>query len=418
MFPSEKEQRARSWQLAARFVTWEEAGHNKLSPEFISRQLNLSLPNIQRNEKSLKSLELLSFIMPRNVLVRQEVPAIFILHCSHTIGLSTAKGLLRCLEGGSFRITVTCTPISFGPGTGCPDVTLHHIFSDFLRASSKDTGPDVDPNLFLRVDIAGNSDAQQATIADHEPRSRSWTFTATFDPLQHPDLVVDCAEVSENHVRGTLDQTVVDGLELFSFAMPQNRSSLRTHPAVHVTGVLNNKVPLRLRTVQSIFRDQPGLTVIWTPIHSGPGISSTSHDSFKQFLDKSTKDRSATANPNLLLRVDVRRGSDDAQPRKRGPQGPRKPKEPLDADMESIMALPGLGVPGPQKRRRAGRGSSRSNGSLDETAAPPPTPPPAAPTSAPSVIPRRPAHRQPGAHRCRRGRLRPVCYRTPLVWQC
>ena len=381
MIPSENEQHARSWQLSAQFFGLGAAGHMQLSPEYVCGLLNPFLPQMQKNDKSLKSLELLSFIMPRNVLGHHEVPVIFILHCLHTIGLSTAEALLRCLKSGSIGITVTCTPIHFGPGTGCPDVSSHSIFTDFLRASSKDTGPHVDPNLFLRVDIKGNSDAQQATIAAHEPQCRTWTFTTMFDPLHHPDLVDDCAEVSGNHVRGTLNRTLVNSVEIFSFAMPQNRSSLSTHPAVPVIGVLNNKVPLRLRTVQSIFRDQPGLTVIWTPIHSGPGISSTSHDSFKQFLDKSTKDRSATANPNLLLRVDVRRGSDDAQPRKRGPQGPRKPKEPepFDADMESLMVLPGLGVPGPQKRRRAGHGSSRSNGSRDEPAAPHPTLPSAAP---------------------------------------
>ena len=354
MFPTENEQHARSWQLAAQIVSWDVAGHNKLSPEYVCQQFDLCLPSIQKNNNSLKSLQLLSFILPKNVLGRREVQVIFILHCWRPIGLSTAKALLRCLECGSFRISVTCTPIDFGPGTGCSDVSSHRIFTDFLRASSKDTGPDVDPNLFLRVDIAGNSDAQQPSIAAHEPRSRSWTFTAMFDPLHHPDLVHDCAEVSENHVRGTLNHTDVNGVEIFSFAMPQNRSSLSTHPAVPVTGVLNDQVPRRLRTVQSVFRNHPGLTVIWTPIYPGSGIPFTGHASFREFLDKSTKDLSCTANPNSLFRVDVRAGSDDARPRKKGPQGPRKPKEPLDADMESITALPVLGVTGPQKRRRGG----------------------------------------------------------------
>jgi hypothetical protein len=64
----------------------------------------------------------------------------------------------------------------------------------------------------------------QATIVAHEPRSPSWTFISTFDPLQHPDLVTDCVEISDNHVCWTLNQTVVNGVDsrLFSFAMPQN----------------------------------------------------------------------------------------------------------------------------------------------------------------------------------------------------
>ncbi len=73
-----------------------------------------------------------------------------------------------------------------------------------------------------------------------------------------PALVNDRAEVSENHIRGTLNQSVVNGLELFSFAMPHNRSSLSDHCAVPVTGVLNCKKPLRLPTVQSVFHYLPG----------------------------------------------------------------------------------------------------------------------------------------------------------------
>jgi hypothetical protein len=142
-----------------------------------------------------------------------------------------------------------------------------------------------------------------------------------------------------------------------------------------VTGLLLH----RLTTVLSIFCETPGLTVEWTPIHAGAGISFTSHSSFKNLLDTSTKDRSATANPKFLLRVDVTGNSDDVQPKKRSPKGPRKP--PLDTDMESNMAL----------QPRAGRGGpGHSTGSRDEAAAPPPTPPSAAPRLAPPVIPRGP----------------------------
>ncbi len=73
--------------------------------------------------------------------------------------------------------------------------------------SSKDTGPDVDPNLFLRVDIEGDSDAHQATITSKEPQSRSWTFTTSFDPFLNPALVDSSAEFAENVVRATLNQS-------------------------------------------------------------------------------------------------------------------------------------------------------------------------------------------------------------------
>ncbi len=76
-----------------------------------------------------------------------------------------------------------------------------------------------------------------------------------------------------NHVCSTLNQPVVKRLDIFSFAMPHNRSTLSDHrPAVPVTGVLNCKKPLRLRTVQSVFHYLPGLNVIWTPIHSGSDL--------------------------------------------------------------------------------------------------------------------------------------------------
>ncbi len=134
-------------------------------------------------------------------------------------------------------------------------------------------------------------------------------------------------------------------------------------------GLLLSKGVYRLKSALSIFCETPGLTVDWTPIHAGAGISFTSHSLFKNFPDTSTKDRSATANPKFLLRVDVTGNSDDMQPKKRGPKGPRKPS--LDTDMESAMALPE--IQGSQKQPRAGRwGPGRSTSSRDKAPAPPP----------------------------------------------
>ena len=175
--------------------------------------------------------------------------------------------------------------------------------------SSTETGPDVDPNLFLRVDIEAYSDAWQETIAAHEPQCRSWAFNATFDVLHHPALVDDHPEISEIYVQGTLNQTVLKRLELFSFAMPQNRSSISNYCAVPVTGVLHSEKQLKLRTVRTIFQNfpghNPGLTVVWMPMRSGSRNSFTSHALFKQFLGKSTKDKLAAVNLNLLLCIDV-----------------------------------------------------------------------------------------------------------------
>ena len=157
---------------------------------------------------------------------------------------------------------------------------------------------DVDPNLFLPAQaIEAYSDAWQETTAVHEPQCRAWAFNATFDVLHHPALVDNHAEISEDYVQGILNQTIVERLELFSFAMQQNRSSMSNHCAVPVspvTGVLRSNKPLRLRTVRTIFQKFPGhipgLTVVWAPMRSGSGNSFTSHALFKQFLDKSSID--------------------------------------------------------------------------------------------------------------------------------
>ena len=60
------------------------------------------------------------------------------------------------------------------------------------------------------------------------------------------------------------------------------------------------------------------MTVQWTPIRLGHGNSFTSHASFEDFLDTSTKDM---AKSNLLCRVDVNGGTDrdDAKQERSGP---------------------------------------------------------------------------------------------------
>jgi len=403
---SENEVRARSWHLSAQFCLESSPASNHI--EYVRGRISACLQNMREKSKSMQSLQLLSFITPRRVLDRRNVPVFVILHCWRTIGFSTVAALLSCQKNDPIKFTVTsCTPLDLGLEIRCPDFTSTTLFIDFVRMSSKDTCPDVDPDLFLRVDIEGDSDAHQATIASNEHRCRSWTFKASFDLFLNPDLVDSSAEVAENIVRATLDQsyyqTVEKKVDLFSFAMPQNRSSFIHPRGMTVTGILQCKGPFRMRAVRSIFREREGVTVCWTPVHSGSGISTTSHALFKDFFNP--------ANPDLLLRVDVTGSSDKAQPQKRGPKGPRKQTEPLHAEfaeMQSIMALPE--IPGALTKRRAGRGaSSRSACSLDETATPPPTPLAAAQrlASAPSVIPRRPPaphthRRRPAAQPCRR----------------
>ncbi len=174
---------------------------------------------------------------------RHEVQVFVILHGFHVLGLSTVKALLNLTIG----VTVTCKPLDYGPGKDYADVASHPISTAFLSLSSKNTGPDVDASLFLRVDVEGNSDAKQETISTHEEKYPAWKFTAIFYSSLHPELVQivnDHLEVSDDYIRGLLNPTIVSGLAFFSFAVPLNLSNLRYPPSVesvHVTGMLRCK---------------------------------------------------------------------------------------------------------------------------------------------------------------------------------
>ena len=417
MLAAENEISARAWKLSALFCVAEHPNiydsRLHLLPEYVRGLLLNRLQHMREKEKTMKGVNLLSFIMPRTVQNRHEVQVFVILHGSHVLGLSTVKALLNLTIG----VTVTCKPLDFGPGKDYADVASHPIYAAFLSLSSKNTGPDVDASLFLRVDIEGNSDAKQETISKHEEKYPAWKFTAIFDSSLHPELVQivnDRLEVSDDYIRGLLNPTIVPGLAFFSFAVPLNLSNLRHPPSVesvHVTGMLRCKATrqIRRRTVEAIFPELDGLTSHFMPIQMGRGNSFTLHQEFEEYLKKSTKDRAeaadAGADPNLLFRVDVSGTTDDAQPRKRGPvRGSSRRLEPLDCNQDSML------LARPLQKSRAGRGDSgRSAGSRDETATPPPTPPAAAPrlASAPSVIPRRPPpphthRRRPAAQPCRR----------------
>ena len=253
----------------------------------------------------MNSITLLSFAYPRQFRAHAEVPVIVIMHFLHLISFPTIHALLG---RGTTGVTATCTPVDFGAGKPCPDVTLHPIFTTFRGMSSKHTGPAVEPNSYIRVDVVGDSDAQQATIAAHELISRSWAFNAAFAPSLHPVLVTDdtnCDKVSADYIRDMLNLDVVNGLLFFSFAMPSKRSELGSHGAVFVMGLLNGTRTLRMRTVRSIF--PANLPVIWTPIQPGRGISFTTCPLYTEYVKNCSK-------PDALIRVDVRGDINDVLP--------------------------------------------------------------------------------------------------------
>ena len=262
MMAAANEISARAWKLSALFCITEHPNiydsRMQSLPEYVRGLLLDRLQYMRKNLNTMHSLHLISFIMPRAVKDRHDVPVIIILHGStHVLGLSTVEALLSRTIG----VTVTCMPLDFGQGKEYPDVTSHCIYTAFLRLSSKNTGPDVDASLYHRVDIEGNSDARQETIATHEEKYAAWKFTATFDPSLHPELVItvnDRCEVSEDYIGGILNQTIVKRLALFSFAVPLNLSSLSNHPPVHVTGMLRSHTMLRRRTVKTVFPNDDG----------------------------------------------------------------------------------------------------------------------------------------------------------------
>jgi hypothetical protein len=165
---------ARSCHLSAQFCL--ESHHTSDHIDYVRGRMSSCLAHMQKNTRSLLSLHLLSFITPRHALDRRNEPVFVILHCWRTVRFSTVEALLTSLTcpPNDFINSVACTllrrarhctPLDIEHEIRCPDFTLNPLFIDFVRMSSKDSSPNVDTNLFLRVGIEGDSDAQHATIA-------------------------------------------------------------------------------------------------------------------------------------------------------------------------------------------------------------------------------------------------------------
>ena len=218
-FSTDNRRSSRTWKIAAHFSTSVHIpiydSNLQYSQQYIRDYLNSRLRHMLEAENNMNSITLLSFAYPRQFRDHAAVPVIVIMHFLHLISFPTIHALLG---RGTTGVTATCTPVDFGAGKPCPDVTLHPIFTTFRGMSSKHTGPAVEPNSYIRVDVVGDSDAQQATIAAHELISRSWAFNAAFAPSLHPVLVTDdtnCDKVSADYIRDMLNMDVVDGLLFF-----------------------------------------------------------------------------------------------------------------------------------------------------------------------------------------------------------
>jgi hypothetical protein len=142
----------------------------------------------------------------------------------------------------------------------------------------------------------------------------------------HPALVSDSDEIAANYIQEMLNMAFVDRMFFSSFAMPSKRSEdseLGSHGPVFVTGVINSPDILRLRAVRSI--SPANLSVIWTPMQPGRGISFTTCPEYTEYVKNCSKLGSDSTNPDALIRIDARGGSNNVRPKKTGPKAPRKP---------------------------------------------------------------------------------------------
>ena len=120
---------SRTWEITALFSP---SAHpslqfsRALSIQYIRNFLTSRLHLIQRTENNMHSITLLSFLYPRQFRASDAVPVIVILHFSNSISFPTIQSLLG---HGTVGITATCTPVDFGEGNPCPDVSLHPIFA-------------------------------------------------------------------------------------------------------------------------------------------------------------------------------------------------------------------------------------------------------------------------------------------------
>ena len=345
---------ALAWKITAQFCSGAHPRINSpesllepnLSPAYVRDLLLARLQLVRDRLHTMRSITLFSFIMPRNARTGDTVPVTVILHGPRVLGQSAVEALLS----GTHGCTATCTPLDFGPGTNYCTVSVHPAYMTFLKISSKLKWPDVDARLYQRIDIEGNSDARQENTFENEEKFRPWKFTATFDPSIHKELVrvvderLGGREVSTDYIASLLNTTIVASSELLTFAVED--APLDLSKLITVQGFLKGRSQIRRRTVQEVFPVRPGLTVDYTPLHMGRGTAFTSHKEFVEYIRTSTKDRAeAITNPNLLFRVDIRRETDSAQPKKRGPRpGPRTAVAPLESDLNSLL-------PGPLRKR-------------------------------------------------------------------
>ncbi len=96
---AENEICARSWKLSALFCIAEHPNiydsSMQLLPDCVRGLLLKRFQHMRNKDNTMKGVNLLSFIIPRTVQNRHELPVLVILHGSHVLGLSTVEALLN-----------------------------------------------------------------------------------------------------------------------------------------------------------------------------------------------------------------------------------------------------------------------------------------------------------------------------------
>ena len=158
--------------------------------------------------------------------------------------------------------------------------------------------------------------------ADVSTRARAWMLDAVIDINLNPRLVDANSYItkfSHEYVRDIFHRCDpfiakhMKGLDLISFSMLKDRSSLHLIDAVPVVGILHGTHEISLRTVQRMFGQIDGFAAAWTPLYFGPGKPCkdfNDHPMFKTLLESSSPIHTA---PNQIIRVDFRGNSADRQ---------------------------------------------------------------------------------------------------------
>ena len=162
-------------------------------------------------------------------------------------------------------------------------------------------------------------DMTASYAADVAIRARAWILDAVIDINSHPRLVndsgSDTSKLSHEYVHSIFDRSysfmtdtlkTMRGLDVISFSMPKDRSSLCYKDAVPVTGIMHGTHEISLDTVKAMFGRIDGFIAAWTPMHFGPGLpckAITDHAMYKAFLDTSSP---IPTDPITNIRVDFR----------------------------------------------------------------------------------------------------------------